>query len=645
MYRRYRPVRGRRRVYKILNMNTKTLIVIYEMQQVGDVVALAAQTPDSIVVSLNYWVERELHKHGVVARPLTDYYPAGTDFRALLTLTQDLSRQWYQLPSMSFFSYSDLKFGEMFEGVLCDYLQQARYYLFVFERILESHPDAQRLIVPQSKRFVSATAGPFAAYEVGLVAKVAAYAAKAASISYETRGTLHVATAVLFPPQPLVRRVMLRTYNAMMKLCTPKRSLRIFVSDHWKNISSVMAHLTDAQLTVMDRKELRTIPWRELWKYRVRFVHPLDVLTPQMLVVARAERAKLKEQWRLARGEVEKLPGFQHAGTSWWPLVEDGFDNLVAVYSERIVADVEALRFILQKERTNRVLLRASISGQHHFFILGNVPPTLGTPSMEIQHGIGVGEVDPNGVFSRLQVEYLLAYGTLMQQAFVRNHGYEASRIVPVGSPRFDRYFTEHEALTPESRDAQVRTLGLDPKRPVVFVVMPEEVVQLTPYCFSSYEFRDFLIALREVKQRLPEIQFILKFRYITPSYRECAEEVLPHDAALVDARDPYTLALLSDVVYSGNSTLVIETLIAKKPVVLFPLKSGDVYFKAAYQDAVIPVDTLDEVVAATKKLIETPEYAAAVVEKGTSFLHKNFAFDAHSADRVATFIRSLSLP
>ncbi len=632
----------------------KTLVIIYEYEQVADVVAYVQQSQhEVVVVSCNYWAEEALRRLGVAVAPLTDYVPVWADFRTSVREVEELSR-WYTLPSMSFFAYKHLRLGEMLEAAFCGYLLQVRGYIEIYEHIFAAHKQVERLVVPYSTQRVTATAGPFARFEVEAAVSTGAWYAQKMQLVFETLGVSRVEQKTLFPKQSFASAAFLRVYNMLIRLL-PRKQLSIVVSDHWRNLSTMVAHLPQAEFVFVERKEITQIPWRKLLAHRVRFIHPLDMTTRRIRIQAKRTQQTFAAAWAEAKTVLPALPGFQTSQGSWFEIVEGAFAYMVTVYAERIVADIESMQRLLLKERAARVLIRASISGQHHFFILGEMSRQFGIPSIEVQHGIGVGILDPHSAFGHMHADYVAAYGPLIQRAFVRN-GYAPERVIPTGSPRFDRYIPEREAYTEAMRRELLEQLKLSAQKPVVCVIMPTESTGsvLGSVDFSSYEFRDFVRALKDIQTQVPHVQYILKFR--SPEqlarYRTYVEGVMGQDVALVSG-DAFPFVLASDIVYTCFSTLAVECLIAKKPVILFPLKLGDIYFYNAHKDGALAMPLLGsgeaipttEIAAVTQRLLQDDTYYTEVVARGQRYIAENFTVTGDAAQQVAAFVERAASP
>src|SRR3989344_4172759 len=98
-------------------MTMKELVIIYEREQIDTVLDYVQSRGDAEIISLDFWVERELQKHGVVVHPLTDYVPNWREFPDLFMSMEHTARHWHQLPAMSFFEHKGLRIGEALEPI------------------------------------------------------------------------------------------------------------------------------------------------------------------------------------------------------------------------------------------------------------------------------------------------------------------------------------------------------------------------------------------------------------------------------------------------------------------------------------------------------------------------------------------------
>jgi CDP-glycerol glycerophosphotransferase (TagB/SpsB family) len=171
---------------------------------------------------------------------------------------------------------------------------------------------------------------------------------------------------------------------------------------------------------------------------------------------------------------------------------------------------------------------------------------------------------------------------------------------------------------------------------------MTEEVIELTPFAFDSYELRDYFRELREILDALPAAQAIIKFRSkkVADRYEDYIIETLPAGRFVISYSDAFSMILLADIVCSPFSTMIYEGLLGKKPVVLYPVKKTDTYCRSEYEKGALPVSSPDELVKSIGTLIEDEGAYAAAVQKGQHFLENNYSFDGQASERLADILR-----
>ena len=249
--------------------------------------------------------------------------------------------------------------------------------------------------------------------------------------------------------------------------------------------------------------------------------------------------------------------------------------------------------------------------------------------------------LDPDWVPSRLESSYLASYGSLMRDIYVRNHGYEPDRIRAIGSPRFDRY-KEVPVLPREDRDAAVRALGLDPARPVVLVATPGDQPALIPHVFDTYDNAQLFATMAGMQRALPDTQVVFKFRgtqSCTPLHREYINEVFDGENYAIVGDDLFFRIQMSDMVCSNNSSAMYETMIARKPLVLFPWRSSDPHLPI-YTNAAPAVFDPSAQAAIAKRILTEPAYAAELVARSSAFIRDGYSFDGHASERMTALLR-----
>ena len=616
----------------------KTLLFIYEPEQVDEVVAYTRAHPETKIIALDFWTERALQGKGIESESITKYCPPWEDRRNDLARAQTIAREWYRIPEMSFFEHAGIRLGQSVELVVDLYLEQVLFYLHIADRVLAAHPDTRQIIVPYSHVNTGSTSGPLAAFSLRAAVDAISYIASSRSIAVETSG-MPPRIPEHIPSSSRLRALFLKIYNVLIRIFAPRRKLKILVSDFWWHVEPFIRMMPDAELVFVERSEILNIPRRALWSHRVRFENPSDHIDASILKIAKAASASFRAHWGAASATTTRLSGFSREGLDWWPLVAPAFDYIVGMYAERIIADHEALGRIYEREKINRAIIRASVSGQHHFFLIGEIGRKRNVPVIELQHGIQTR--DPNSVFARLECAYIAAYAESVRDVFTHEIGFAPERVRAIGSPRFDHY--ETTPLSGLERTTRLRSMGLDPHAPVVLFVVPGEATTVFPPQVSSYESADIFHTLRSAREQVPDIQFIFKFRsrFLQSSHRRYLSELFPEGCFLAEHEDLFSLVRLSDAVLVGHSTALYEAMIGGKPIVQWPLRASDRDFLGFY-DSFAPRPASEvELASALSRVAHDEAYRAELIGKENAFLRSGgYHFDGTASERMAAFLR-----
>lgn len=459
------------------------LLILYEQSHAN------LATSGTRVACLNFWLERELASRGVACLSLGDHPPAETTSAGLVAGVRMAAREWYRLPQMDFFTHKSIPVGEALEPMLEAYLLRYTYWRYALVRVLDAAPGTSELVVPESSAGVSATAGPLALFEVCVVIDAARSLAMERGLAFRTLGDASRLPTHRLYPRARLQEVAVALYNFIIGFA-PRRPLKIFASEYWRNIAQFVENMDDVELALMERGEFRNIPWRQLWRHRIRFMHPHVVAQHSSHSVTRTAAERFRAAWPVARDMLEKWEWWGHADVPW-AAIAPVLTHLVEVYAERIVADIEGLERIMASEKPSKVLQRASIGErQPLFFLAARVARRLGITSIEQQHAGAY--IDPRSVLSRLEADYLASYGPYENGLYERN-GYASERLVSIGSPRFDRYIFERDETCARGQQL-LQEAGLNLVRPVLLATVPEEGVGAGT---DSYGLADFFRAVR----------------------------------------------------------------------------------------------------------------------------------------------------
>lgn len=624
--------------HQIKRMDTRHLVFVYEPEQVDSVLAYAA-SHDVTIVTMDYWVEQELVSRGVSFESAEHRAPSPEETDVLFAAAQTAAREWYRSPEMQFFSHRGISLGEALEPNLDSYFQFLLHCLPRMDAAIQAHAPVAAVAVPYSHKVLLPTSAPLLPSQFNVPVDIAHLLANSYGYIVETIGEAYRTDAIQpFPPQNLRHRIAIQLCNALINLFPAKRH-RIYASEDWTHIRPFSCLLPDTGIVLMDQSELRKVSWRNLVQSRIRFRDPVLDAGARPRAIAQEEMLRLREQWPHARAVIKDMSVFSWRDRSWWPIVEDALDFVVTVYAERVIAGIEGAVSLLTQERTEVLILRASVSAQPLFFVLAQVAKALGVPSIEVQHAGAV--LDPRSVHARLETSYLAAYGAATVTGYV-GKGYDASRLVQIGSPRFDTYGPALGDIH-KTRNERVHALRLDPFRPIILIVVPKEGPPLTlaPWHPTSYDVASLLYVLAAVRDRIPGAQFIFKFRKkgTTPHHRALIAKLFPADV-VVSEDDLFSMIAVSDIVVSAMSTALYEGMIAKKPLVLFPWKP-DAFHNHIYEAIAPIVWTQETLTSELHRLINDQSFREKRLLSQERFLAAGYLFDGHASERMGLWLRS----
>ena len=584
------------------------------------------------LVCIDFFVERELMKKSIPFVSLREVMAVETDAdaEAWWVLSHEISREWYRLPTMKFFEYEGIRIAEAPEPMMGTYLARLFYYVRIYTALKKVYPNARFSIQAPVVREV-----PDVYCLATFISWAIIDAARMARLPLEFEGK-HAVLKYPFP-RPSWRSFFMRVYNTLIGLA-PRRSFKIYASEYWTHVAPVVDRLEDTELVLLESKRFYHIPWRQLFKHRIRIFYPNgEIRGSEEREVMRISE-KFIEQWGTAKGEVAAYLAGARGGFDWGPVLE-ACEYLI-LYAPRVIADIRAMQRIMKKEGPDVVLQMASVGGpRHYFFLMARVAAQLGIPSLELQHAGAT--TDPRSIFSRIETDYLATYGADVNTWHERI-GHAPERLIPVGSPRFDEYVNRRAAGVEKGKQLFLQ-LGLDPARPVLLAVVPvaENYVSLS----DSYQLAEYFEAIRTVQKESSGLQVLFKFHNdksfgAAPEY---LRELFPTDSAIVGSKEIFPLLCASDAVVCNNSTVIYETMLVKKPLVLYPWWSHDTYHACVYERAAPVLYTAQkaEAIHLISRMCTDVAYRKKLLAQQEHFL-EGYSFDGKSSERVAALLRDL---
>lgn len=605
------------------------LFIAYALWQIDLARSHAAR--GATVVCLDFLVERELKKRNIAYLSLRDIVDSETGEEEWWLLAQQVAREWYRLPAMKFFEYQSIRIGEVVEPIMmAEYLAQLFYYVRIYRALKKGYSGARFYIPVITMEDLQTDdclvhfewravvdAARMAGFEVTVLGK---------SITRQRRPRIKVSW----------KSLLVRMYNFIMSFA-PRRKLKIYASEYWSHIAPIIEQMDEAELVLMDSEELKHIPWRQLLAHRIRARHPNNEIRGMDRSKAAQISKDFLKQWGTAKKEVAEYLASVRGELDWSPVLE-ACEYLVN-YSPRIIAYTDALRRIMEEEKPDIMLQLGSLCDRYHyFFIIARIAAQLKVPSIELQHASAY--IDPRIVYSRIETDYLATYGTDTNSWHERN-GYPSNRLIAIGSPRFDQYLCERDGA--RKKGIQLfKQLGLDTTRPVLLVAVPYSAPNL--FHSDSYQLAEFFNTIQAVQSKIPGMQVLFKCRNhkFVNTVREYLKELFHADYAIAGSEELFALLCASDAVVCGTSTIIYQTMLAKKPLLLYPWKRFDTYHAQVYAHAIPLVYTKGEAIHILTRIFTDASYREDYLAHQKHFL-KGYSFDGKSSERIVAFLRKLS--
>ncbi|OGC86102.1 hypothetical protein A3D70_01870 [Candidatus Adlerbacteria bacterium RIFCSPHIGHO2_02_FULL_54_18] len=621
-----------------MNERKKKLYIVYELEHLPQLEARLRAGEELEVIALDFEVELELRKRGIVFTPLRSVARSCEGQREPIEVTRMAANEWYKHPELAFFAHDGILLGEPHAGPLHHYFGMLVYYLVLFEQIL-ARPGIGRIFIPESFHTVGVEADPTAYFKERLQVDVAQLIAERRGIEIEVipalpkRGTRYSAWVRIVET---ATRCIIGLLNILVTLLRKPRPLKILSTDPWARIEPFIKDMPDTELVMTRRKEIPRMGWA-IWSKRVRFHHPLDFADRAVRKLALARAEEFARAWDALGDTPDISKLFVYNGSSFWPVAKQVLGSIVKDYAEDAVATIESAKAMLRRYRINRVLLFGSTKGYNNLW--ARVAERLNIPSVEMQHALEVTEL--SHPYARLYSRYLAAYGALTKKHY-EQFGVEPRRIIEVGSPRFDRYA---EPVPPRELEAARARLGIDGGL-TALVTLPARGNSLEPSSFTSHSVADSVDTFAGLQKKFPKLRLLLRPRPGRDSLYERQEirGMFAAGTSWVQDEDLRMLLALCDFVVSGNSTVVLEAMLMHKPVLLYVRPIDQDFREFEEAGAVMVARTPQELLQHAEALLDQ-DARTALVARAESFLQQNFVFNGKASTRIEECIRELPAP
>lgn len=632
-------------------MNEKTLVVLYEIGHIDIVLAhFGAEKIKSghgpIIVPIDYGIELVLRDQGIPFYSMAGY-SARSPLKERALLASGIMRQMYTDAELNFFEHNGIQLGRIIGYSFGEYLLRILYYLDIFEFIFDQFKKVGTVYMPESLMKLPSTAGQLATFEIRAGIDTMSFLAQKRGVSLQViscapnvvRGGLR-SFKQTFTRDVFIR--LIKIFNGIISIFRRRTAMKIFVSDYWWHIDSFIKKMNGVEITMMERKEVQNA--RDyLWKYKIRFNHPSDYSTIFMRHRAEKKRQFYKQMWQKFDGHPRFSKQFMWYGINFWEVVSPAYKHLVTSFSGDIVEAIEATERMFKKQGINVVILRASQSGQIHFSVLGLVAHRMGIPAIELQHGLECSEEFSLSVCKNANI--LASYGPLIKKELERGNSTNLD-VLDIGSPRFDQY--RNETISEESKRTLRKKLTIDPERPVLLYIATDIVLGQT---HDTYSMLRLFKNIAEATGGIEGLQVIIKIRPGPATeyfLKRSLKEAFGERCCVAQYENLHELISIADVVASSFSTVVLEAMIARKPVVLVGIDKNDLMLMQSHflpyenAHALQIARTKEELAQYGRTLVLSPTESAILVRNADDFLKRNFHFDGKSAERMADFLETL---
>ena len=626
-----------------MNKEEKHLFLLYEREHVSVLERRLSAGEKFDVVALDYEVELEMKKRGISFIPLRESASLPRESRETLEVVRHLSIDWYTSPELAFFQHGGILLGEPYKGPVNYYFGTLVYYLVIIEQLF-SRPGVVRVSIPRSFLPVSGLANPVDVFKESLPIDVARLLAERRRIALEVIPppfsnrarsgwyllTMRVAQSVI--------PVAMHLVNALASL-RKSRPIKLLATDPWYRLEPYVKNMTDVELVMTRRKEMKDMGWKNIWRTRARFRNRLDFVDAEVRALAYQKSKEFARAWETLGPTPRMAVSFEYQGISFWPLARRMLGALVTQYAQDDIITIENTKRLLAHHRINCILLFSSVKGYNN--LIARIAERMDIPSIELQHAVENNE--PSHPYATLHSRYLAAYGDLQKKSYAA-FGVEPWRVIACGSPRFDKYRVPVPA---EELDALRRRLHLDTRYLNVLVNIPYAYLSLEPEGYSTYDVQRTLEDYVELQKKFPKTRLLLRPR---PSpwrnnfyNREETLSLFTGEMRMVQYDNLHALLTVCDIVISGTSTLVAESLIMQKPVIMYVPHVLDRNFERYVDAGVVLMARTKEELFTHVAFLSDERNRTALVERGRHFLRENFKFDGKASERVATLIRNVA--
>lgn len=629
-----------------------SLVILYEIEHIDIILAhfgaeIISNGEGPTIVPINYEIEIALRDKNVPFCSMTNY-SARSSLKERALLVSQMMKQMYTDPEFNFFSHNGIPLGKIVGYSLGEYMLRVLYHLDIFEYILDQFKDVHTIYFPESTIKLSSTAGQLATFEIRTGIDTMVFLARKRGITFREilcPSSVTTKKKLRNVMWACVRGIFIRSIkilNGIIGAFRTRGAMKIFVSDYWWHVDPFIKKMSGIEITMMERKEIENIK-ENIWRYKIRFNHPGDYSTYFITLHTEKKQNYYKQEWH----KLGEYPHFSRQfiwyGVNFWEIVRPAYKHLVTSFSGQVVETIETIERLFKKQHIHTVILRASVSGQIHFSALGLVAHKMGIPAIELQHGLECSSEFSLSV--RKNADILASYGPLIKNELEKVNGAHM-QVLTIGSPRFDQY--RNEKISEKNKNDFRKILHIDRERPVLLYIATDITLGQT---YDTYSMLQLFKNIADATSRIDGLQIVVKIRPGPATenfFMRSLKEVFGEECRIAQYENLHELISISNVVASSFSTVILETMIAKKPLILIGLDTNDrmlieSHFLSYEQArAVLIARTKEDLGQHMQAVITNPKEAEMLVHNANDFLNENFCFDGRSAERIVDFLETV---
>ncbi len=327
---------------------------------------------------------------------------------------------------------------------------------------------------------------------------------------------------------------------------------------------------------------------------------------------------------------------FHYENVSLWPLINIKITNIIFLEFRKLIKWILVMKKLLKNVNIGSVIMGSDVP--ERYMAMSLISSELKISTLAIQHGV-------TGHFSGSipsYSKYFATWGKISQKKLIE-WGMSSKKIVITGCPRFDIYIhlNKNEILKKKKKKDVYKDFKIQKdKRLIVLATnygLPRYRLNIEE--LDSEIIKSFEIIFDAVKN-IPDIHLIIKFHYTensTKFVRDLVNFCKLDNVSFTKDYDIINLITACDCFISGDSTTVIEAMLAEKPIVCLKFNEREYTTPYFEYNTVYKASNSHELINQIKKAFIKP-----VSLKNRELFLKDYLYrlDGFSTRRVMDLIK-----